>query len=283
MVDKLLFKEIKNYKKVIKNIREDLAKYVTSNGIKSLVLGVSGGLDSAVVAAIARPVCDKLSIPLHGISLPTATNKQNEVHRANAIMKSFCNWYCTLDIEEISSTIWKRAEFGEKIGENRKPTAFGNIKARTRMIFLYNYAFMGKGMVLGTDNLTEYLLGFWTLHGDVGDYSPIQFLWKSEVYKLAAHIIEKDLVNVDDAKALQDCIYATPTDGLGITSSDIVSLAGDASVTYEQIDYTLQQILKKSGVVYPVLARRLSDRHNHTHFKRNNPYNISRKKLLGGR
>ena len=160
--------------------------------------------------------------------------------------------------------------------------ASGNIKARTRMILLYDIAQRTRGMVLGTDNLTEYLLGFWTLHGDVGDYSPIQFLWKSEVYNLARWmcISDNSIVNESAAIALMDCVEATPTDGLGITSSDMESLAGDGSVTYEQIDSTLQRVLKKKGAVNPGLARRLADRHNRTHFKRNNPYNISRKQLL---
>lgn len=61
----------------------------------------------------------------------------------------------------------------------RTPIADGNIQARLRMIYLYNLASIHKGLVMSTDNQTEYQLGFWTIHGDVGDFDPIQDLWKT--------------------------------------------------------------------------------------------------------
>lgn len=57
-------------------------------------------------------------------------------------------------------------------------------QARCRMMYLYDIASRHKGLVMSTDNQTEYQLGFWTIHGDVGDFDPIQDLWKTEVYEL---------------------------------------------------------------------------------------------------
>lgn len=65
---------------------------------------------------------------------------------------------------------------------NRTPIANGNLQARCRMIHLYDLAGIHGGLVMSTDNQTEYQLGFWTIHGDVGDFDPIQDLWKTEVY-----------------------------------------------------------------------------------------------------
>jgi len=66
------------------------------------------------------------------------------------------------------------------------------MKARIRMILLYDLAGGNDGMVLSTDNYTEYLLGFWTLHGDVGDFGMIQSLWKTEVYDMVEWIRDNE-------------------------------------------------------------------------------------------
>lgn len=281
-MDKLIFKEIKNYKKVVKNIREDLTKYITSNDIKSLVLGVSGGLDSAVVAALARPVCDKLGIPLNGWSLPSDTNKSDEIVRAKNIGSCFCNNFTEYSIQALFEEYSKRCHC---VPKDKLKVFLGNVKARLRMIILYGQAQVTDGMVLGTDNLTEYLLGFWTLHGDVGDYSPIQFLWKSEVYELAKHMARNEEHNMGTRakEALIECINAVPTDGLGITSSDMESIAGDGTVTYQTIDVALKMVLKGKSKGFPTVQsvyERILRRHQTTHYKRNNPYNITRKQLL---
>ena len=86
----------------------------------------------------------------------------------------------------------------------------GNIRARLRMITLYNEAAKQQGIVGSTDNFSELSAGFWTLHGDVGDVAPIQSLSKSwEVPALA------DMMGVP-----QETGYATPTDGLGVDAGD---------------------------------------------------------------
>ena len=75
-----------------------------------------------------------------------------------------------------------RASFSQR----HSPTTIGlgNIKARLRMMYLYDLANYMKGLVMDTDNLTEHYLGFFTIHGDVADLNPIGGLWKHEVYEL---------------------------------------------------------------------------------------------------
>ena len=86
----------------------------------------------------------------------------------------------------------------------------GNIKARLRMIYLYNLASKSNGLVLSTDNFTEYMLGFWTLHGDVGDFGIIQKVLKGlELYDIARYL-----------DVPQEIIDAKPDDGLGIAGGD---------------------------------------------------------------
>ena len=90
------------------------------------------------------------------------------------------------------------------------------------MIYLFDLAHFKEGMVLSTDNYTELMLGFWTLHGDVGNFGLLQYLWKTEVYGLAKHLEAeyRSKNQHDKADALKHSIDALPTDGLGITTSD---------------------------------------------------------------
>jgi nicotinamide-nucleotide amidase len=151
----------------------------------------------------------------------------------------------------------------------------GNIKARTRMVFLYNKAQEQKGLVLSTDNLTEYYLGFWTLHGDVGDLGLIQELWKTEVYGMGEVL----------GGPVLECVNANPTDGLGITDSDIDQLFpkwkpehGDHRVAYNIVDKILQDHLTGAGAYSE--GNPIIQRYEATKFKRANPVNIKRDMLL---
>ena len=136
------------------------------------------------------------------------------------------------------------------------PIANGNIQARLRMIYLYNLASIYNGLVIDTDNLTENNLGYWTIHGDVGDFNPIGGLWKTEVFKLAEYLHEhysiesyyhetySDTKNNDSefrrCIAISESLKLKPTAGLGITDSDLEEIGAES---YEQVDYILQELL----------------------------------------
>jgi NAD+ synthetase len=155
------------------------------------------------------------------------------------------------------------------------------------MICLYDLAHQHDGIVLSTDNLTELLLGFWTLHGDVGDLGMIQSLFKTEVYGLASYLARKfevDYMDAGAAKVIRRCIAAVPTDGLGVTNSDLDQLLpgwykkdADSIVGYRKIDKALMDYLNEGigDTSDPVIERHLK-----SEFKRNNPLNIPRTDLL---
>ena len=88
-----------NYEVVLKNIRKELKKYIAKNHLQSLVLGVSGGIDSALVAAIVKPVCDEMGITIIGRSISIQTNKADEVLRAKMIGESFCHKFDEVSME----------------------------------------------------------------------------------------------------------------------------------------------------------------------------------------
>ena len=168
---------MRDYNKFIENSRKWLAKYIEDNHLQSIIIGISGGIDSTISCAIAYPVCKKLGIPLIGRSLPTFTNKEDETNVANLVGDAFCNDYKEVSIEELYSKFVNELEVNE---EKMTPLQLGNIKARIRMIYLYNLASINKGCVLDTGNKTEHEIGFFTIHGDVGDLNcGLIHLWKT--------------------------------------------------------------------------------------------------------
>ena len=262
----------------VKKIREEMREYAAKSGLKSLVVGLSGGIDSALVAALAAPVCEELGIPLIGRFIQIESNKPDEGSRANAVGNAFCADYKSVDLTDLYLVTKRTIEEDSNV----KPTELsyrirlGNVKARLRMIYLYNLAQKYNGLVFSTDNYTEFLLGFWTLHGDVGDYGPIAELWKTEVYECAKWLINKDLIFLEQQHALQRCVDAVPTDGLGTTNSDLDQLR---AATYAEVDDLLQQYLSgkrdKQLVEHPVIQR-----HLRSEYKRNNPYNVPRERII---
>jgi len=153
----------------------------------------------------------------------------------------------------------------------------GNIRARLRMITLYNLAGASQGFVASTDNFSELAAGFWTLHGDVGDVSPIQSLSKSwEVPALA------EMQGVPDS-----VVYAVPTDGLGISSSD----EDQFGFSYLEFDLALFKLLENmDGVEFEhsaadvagfkdvkdkLIVESVANRIRSTTYKRFNPFNLT--------
>jgi NAD+ synthetase len=283
-----------NYELAVNNIRGELKKYLQKTNLKSLVIGISGGIDSCLCAALARPVCDELGIALIGRSLPIKTNEEDELFRARETGEAFCT---NFKEDRILEVYYDRmsSELNPQI-DNQEMQKWkirnGNMKARLRMTYLYNLASMNNGMVLSTDNLTEYLLGFWTLHGDVGDFGMIQNLWKTEVYNMAEWIADNypnPSSNPKAINAIRTTIQAMATDGLGVTNlGDLGQILSDWRGTsregYKEVDRVLQvwtsmhtlestqkTILTLAYEKHPVIQRHLN-----SDFKRENPQNINR-------
>ena len=261
-----------NYQLAVGNIRNELKNYIFQHGLKALVIGLSGGIDSALCTALAAPVCRETGIDLVGRSISIETNKPDEIARGKAIGEAFCTDFREIDLTCLYHNTVPIIEEAAAIeeGNHAKKVRLGNIKARLRMIYLYNQAQYRKGLVLSTDNYTEYLLGFWTLHGDVGDYGMIQELWKTEVYEMSSWLVENELTG-NAKEALQLCIDALPTDGLGITNSDLDQLGTE---TYAEVDHVLKELISNGRFDNP--GHPVVKRHYASAYKRKNPLNISR-------
>jgi NAD+ synthetase len=229
-----------DYKKFVENSRKWLTNYIKANHLQSLVIGVSGGIDSTVSCAIASPVCKELGIPLIGRSLPTTTNKPDENSAAKLVGRAFCTDFKEVNISAECQKLIYELELNE--GDMSRLQE-GNIKARVRMIYLRHLASLHRGVVLDNDNFTEWNLGFWTQCGD----SPqdinlgLHYLWKTEVYELADYLYN-DLTkakNHEQANAIWQSMSLIPTDGNGVSNSDCEQFGLD---NYEQVDDVLKTV-----------------------------------------
>ncbi|MCL2289343.1 MAG: NAD(+) synthase [Bacteroidetes bacterium] len=253
-----------------KNIRTHIKNYIQENKLQSLVLGISGGIDSALCAALLKPVCEACNIPLIGRSITIETNKPDEIERSLRIGESFCHDFEYLDLtqtylENKKNLICLDDSMLSKLRQ-------GNMKARMRMMILYDLAQLYRGIVIATDNFTEYLTGFWTLHGDVGDYAPILHLWKTEVFTLATHLLSE--YDEQQRQALQMCIDAVPVDGLGISSCDCEQLG---VADYFEADKLFIRYFsgEKELESHPLIKR-----YQQSHYKRSNPVVITRSEIV---
>ena len=229
-----------------------LEHYLLENHLESMILGISGGIDSTLVAAICNSVVERNpSLKLIGVSMPSTTNEKEEVDTADLVGKSLCTIYEVKPIQEI----YEKFLSSMTNIEQQSKLANGNIKARLRMIYLYNLASLNKGIVMSTGNLTETLTGFWTLHGDEGDLGPIEYLYKHEVYELCDWLISKlqkeqkvytYLRNEEKAQrlkliktAIESSIKLIPTDGNGVMAGgDLEQIA--PGNTYNDVDEILE-------------------------------------------
>lgn len=252
-----------NYEHVFSVLVDKTAEYITKNNLKAMVLGISGGIDSTVVATICHEVNKKTGVPLIGRSLPIK-NKSDEFATSVHVGEAFCNEFEVYRLERSyrAALFDACADAGDVNMANsyhldeleempsRTPIANGNLQARCRMMYLYDIASRHKGLVMSTDNQTEYQLGFWTIHGDVGDFDPIQDLWKTEVYELAKWISNR-YKNIEHhhtimtgagskSDAIELSIALTPTDGLGISNSDLEQIGAK---DYDTVDDILSRLV----------------------------------------
>lgn len=262
---------------IIVYLREQIKSYVKANQLQSLVVGISGGLDSAIIASL----CQKkyTGVDLIGLTIPLSSSFKH-VSQAKRVGKKYCTIFeefeswedgdlhgnINLGVLDFNNSILKSNKI--KVSDEKNRIAYGNLKARLRMITLYDMAFKSNGMVLSTDNFSEYLMGFWTLHGDVGDYGLIQNLYKGLELPIIATLLDID----------EDIINQKPSDGLMVTDENTDEAQLGASYVLVDVlsNYFEKQNLNEieMKIVELDVYKRLLNRYKSTQFKRNGVINI---------
>jgi NAD+ synthase len=197
-------------------------------GIKGFVIGVSGGIDSAVVSTL----CARTGLPTLMLEMPIHQS-QDQVTRARKHIDLITAKYKNTDSAVIDLT--ETFEAFKKSGVNvmgvtpeQHEFSLSNSRSRLRMTALYQFAGQLGYMVAGTGNKVEdFGIGFYTKYGDGGvDLSPIGDLMKSEVYELGRHL-----------GVIEEILTAAPTDGLhsdGRTDEDQIG------ATYDELEWAMK-------------------------------------------
>jgi NAD+ synthase len=229
--------------KIIDQIVEWLKDQLNESGTQGFVLGLSGGLDSAVCAALMRKATDNCL----GLILPIESDVKDLDDAAN--IANFLNFKTQyIDLTAAYDTLLKLLPGGDRV-------ALGNIKARLRMVVLYYHANLHNYLVCGTGNKTEISLGYFTKHGDGAcDVLPIGDLYKGEVRELAR------VLNIPEY-----IIKKTPSAGLWSGQTD----EKEIGFSYEEIDKALRKI--EGGDIDDETTRKLSEVITKTAHKREKP------------
>lgn len=227
----------KDWTDLAEDISDWIREYASENNISTLVVGVSGGVDSAVTSTL----CAKTGLRTKVINMPINQNisQYNLSNQHIGWLKG--KWDNVEDhIIDLTETY---EVFNSKLNDfNVSDLSMANTRARLRMSTLYALAGSNNGIVVGTGNKVEdFGVGFFTKYGDGGvDISPIADLYKSEVYSLAK--------SLQIIQSIQD---APPTDGLwndGRTDEDQIG------ATYEELEWAMNEIEN------PSLEKELNER-----------------------
>ena len=166
----------------IKNIKQNLISFlkeeVLKTGLKKVTLGLSGGLDSAVVAVLCKEVFDD---NLNCVLMPSQFSSKASIDDAVELCKKFDIKYEIVSIEPMLSAYLKNME------ENS--LRIGNFSARLRMSVLYDISARENSLVVGTSNKSELLLGYGTIFGDLAcAINPIGDIYKSDLFEFAKYL-----------------------------------------------------------------------------------------------
>ncbi|MGA1824733.1 MAG: NAD+ synthase [bacterium] len=218
-----------NCEEVANSIARFIKDEVTSAGLENGVIGLSGGIDSSVVASLATKALGREH--LFALIMPYKTSSKENIEDAQQLADSLAIHSRIIDITTIADTYFSSFSNADVM---RK----GNIMARLRMAILYDHAAFHKALVVGTGNKTEIFLGYFTKYGDGGvDIEPIGDLYKKEVRELANFLhLSKTIIEKQPTADL----WTGQTDEaeLGLTydnADEILSLLVDKKYGHREI------------------------------------------------
>jgi len=244
-----------NFDEAQKRICRFIKEYVENAEAKGIVLGLSGGIDSTTVAALSSLAIGGEKVL--GLMLPEKENfNQKDIDDAKVIAKQFHIETQVCDMTEALESLYKAIP----VFDHSDRLCKGNIKARTRMIYLYYYANKQNRIVCGSSDKSETMMGYFTKWGDAAaDITPIMDLYKTQVRKLAIHLeIPKDLALKPSTPALWPNQLAETELGIKYETLDLILYGLERFMSVQEI---AEQLNIKKAIVDKVKRRWLANEH----------------------
>lgn len=254
--------------KVENAITDAIVRVVELSNSSGAIVGLSGGIDSALVATLASRAVD-----VHALLLPDGTSTpQEDMEHAKALATDLGIDYEVIEIGDIVNSFYEKRP---KVGPEECRLAYANVKPRVRMIMSYFAANLDGRVVLGTGNKTELMMGYFTKHGDGGvDMLPIGDLYKTRVRQLARHVGVPEVI-----------IKKPPSAGLWAGQTD----EAEMGATYEEVDAVLYNTfdlgmsldgLEKATGVNDATVKMIMERVRNSEHKRSMPPVVSLDEVL---
>lgn len=232
-----------------------IKEYVENAGVKRIVLGLSGGIDSATIAALSSLAIGGENVL--GLMLPENENfNQKDVDDAKGVAEQFNLETQVCDISDALNGIYDAIP----VFDQRDKLCKGNVKARTRMIYLYYYANKQSRMVCGSSDKSETMMGYFTKWGDAAaDIAPIMDLYKTQVRKLAIYLgIKKELAEKPSTPSLWPNQLAESELGIKFEKLDLILFGLERFMALEEI---AEQLGVENVLVNMVKNRWLANEH----------------------
>ncbi|EAJ5230178.1 NAD+ synthase [Campylobacter jejuni] len=168
-----------DWQKITEKMCDFIQEKVKNSQSQGVVLGLSGGIDSALVATLCKRA---LKENVFALLMPTQISNKANLEDALRLCVDLNLEYKIIEIQSILDAFIKQSE-------NTTLVSLGNFAARIRMSLLYDYSALKNSLVIGTSNKSELLLGYGTIYGDLAcAFNPIGSLYKSEIYALAKYL-----------------------------------------------------------------------------------------------
>ncbi|EAH4556823.1 NAD+ synthase [Campylobacter jejuni] len=207
-----------DWQKITEKMCDFIQEKVKNSQSQGVVLGLSGGIDSALVATLCKRA---LKENVFALLMPTQISNKANLEDALRLCADLNLEYKIIEIQSILDAFIKQSE-------NTTLVSLGNFAARIRMSLLYDYSALKNSLVIGTSNKSELLLGYGTIYGDLAcAFNPIGSLYKSEIYALAKYL-----------NLHENFIKKAPSADLWENQSD----EADLGFSYAQIDEGLKAL-----------------------------------------
>jgi len=244
-----------DYSEVEKRCVRFIKEYVKNTKAKGVVIGLSGGIDSSVIAALSSLALGGAHVV--GLMLPEKeTFNQKDIDDAKTIADKYKIKTQICDLTPVLESFYKSIPAFDPADRLCK----GNLKARTRMMFLYYYANKNSLIVCGSSDKSETMMGYFTKWGDgAADIAPIMDLYKTQVRKLAEHLgFPKELSSKPSTPSLWPNQLAEEEIGVKYETLDLILFGLERFMSVEDI---AEQLNVQKDFVEKVKVRWLANEH----------------------